>query len=157
MRKCKEKGRRRVSYRFRPMLLIMLVFVLMAADAVPAAVRTSSDDTRGGLLEGLLEGITSSITTNRSLRDANIEPIPDQKYTGRSITPTIKITWLGTRLRKGIDYTVRFTNNRSAGTAKAYITGKGKYTGSRTVSFKIVRNGTTGSSSSGSSSSRTGG
>ena len=133
----------------------LLIFICIAALAIgePAFASESSSDTRG-LLEGYLEGFMSAIGGTRYLRDAEIEKIPDQTWTGRSVKPAIRIFYYGTRLRKGTDYTVTFTDNRNLGTAKAKITGKGKYSGTRTVSFKIVRkNGSSGSSSSGSSSS----
>ena len=134
----------------------LLIFICIAALAIgePAFASEPSSDTRG-LLEGYLEGFMSAIGGTRYLRDAEIEKIPDQTWTGRSVKPAIRIFYYGTRLRKGTDYTVTFTDNRNLGTAKAKITGKGKYSGTRTVSFKIVRkNGSSGSSSSGGSSSK---
>ena len=154
MRK-KEKVKNRFSAKIRRMILLLFVVVFAAAEAVPA-LPCYTEDPSGtrGIMDDFLEGITSVLGDNRQIRDCQIEKIADQTYTGRSIQPVIRITYLGTRLRRGTDYTVTYTNNRSVGTAKAKITGKGKYKGTRTVSFRIVRKGaSSGSSSSGSGSS----
>ncbi len=158
MRK-KEKVKNRFSAKIRRMILLLFVVVFAAAEAVPA-LPCYTEDPSGtrGLVDDLMEGLTSVLGDNRQIRDCRIEKIADQTYTGRSIQPVIRITYLGTRLRRGTDYTVTYTNNRSVGTAKAKITGKGKYKGTRTVSFRIVRKGAaSGSSSSGSGSGKTSG
>ena len=41
-------------------------------------------------------------------------------------------------LKAGKDYTVTYTDNKNTGLAKATINGIGKYTGTQTVTFKIV-------------------
>ena len=40
---------------------------------------------------------------------------------------------------QGTDYTLAYRNNKKVGTAQVTITGKGKYRGTRTLSFKIVK------------------
>ncbi|MBQ9064947.1 MAG: fibronectin type III domain-containing protein [Blautia sp.] len=136
--------------KMRKLILLLLITALTAGCFIP--VSAEEPGTRG-LMDDLLEGVSSALGENRQIRNCRIEQIDDQTYTGRSITPVIKITYLGVRLRKGTDYTVTFSNNRSVGTAKAKITGKGRYTGTKTVYFKIVRKNTaSGSSSSGTSS-----
>ena len=104
-----------------------------------------------GGASGILE-ILGMLSTH-AIKDCTIAPIPDKTYTGEEIKPTLNITYDGTRLRKGTDYTVTFTNNVKVGTAKCKITGKGNYTGTKTVSFKIVKStsGKDGSSSGNSS------
>jgi len=42
-----------------------------------------------------------------------------------------------TRLTEGTDYKISYKNNTNAGTASLIITGKGKYTGTKTVTFTI--------------------
>ncbi len=61
-----------------------------------------------------------------------------QYYTGKGIKPDVTIKFSGTRLTKGTDYSLTYTNNTAIGTAKVKVTGKGDFTGSRTVSFSIV-------------------
>ena len=153
MKKREERKIGSAAASVRRLFFVLLTVLLVSAGAFPAAASSSSDETRG-MLDEFLEGFSSVLGENRSLRNAEIEKIPDQKYTGRAITPTVKVYYLGIRLKRGTDYTVTYTYNRNVGTAKCKITGKGKYTGTRTVSFKIVRkNASAGSSSSSSSSS----
>ena len=148
MKKREERKIGSAAVSVRRLFFVLLTVLLVSAGAFPAAASSSSDETRG-MLDEFLEGFSSVLGENRSLRNAEIEKIPDQKYTGRAITPTVKVYYLGLRLKRGTDYTVTYTANRSVGTAKCKITGKGKYTGTRTVSFKIVRNpGSAGSISS---------
>lgn len=61
------------------------------------------------------------------------------EYDGKAKTPTVKITYGGKTLKKGTDYTVKYTNNKKVGTAKVTITGKGNYTGTLTKTFKITK------------------
>ena len=134
-------------------LLIAMLLVFMTGTGVWA-----EDDTRGlgdglfgAILEGMFSQANSSAKTN--MRNVTVDPIPDQTYTGKAITPTVKVSFWGSRLKRGTDYTLTFSNNRSVGTAKVVIKGKGDFTGSKTVSFKIVKkNGSSGNSSSGGSS-----
>jgi DNA-binding protein len=58
-------------------------------------------------------------------------------YSGKSQTPTPTVKVGGKTLKKGTDYTVSYSSNVNAGTAKAVIKGKGNYTGSVTKTFKI--------------------
>ncbi len=142
-----EKTRQGIPVRAHRLLWVFLIVICLAAETVTAASAFPvSSDTRG-LADEFLQGFMSVVGDTRSISDANIEKIPDQVYTGRAITPVVRITFLGKRLRKGTDYTVKYTNNRSVGTAKCTITGKGKYKGTKTVSFKIVRQKSESSSS----------
>lgn len=61
------------------------------------------------------------------------------EYTGKAITPKPKLSYSGSTLIKGPDYTLSYKNNIKKGTATILIKGKGKYTGSKTVTFKIVK------------------
>ena len=56
-------------------------------------------------------------------------------YTGKAITPKVKKS---ATAPKGLEYSVRYENNKNAGTAKVIITGKGDYTGKITRIFKIL-------------------
>ena len=77
-------------------------------------------------------------TTKKSLAQAAVSNIADQTYTGRSIEPAVTVTLDGKVLRKGVDYDCTYTQNVNVGTAYVLIVGKGDYTGSKTVSFRIV-------------------
>ena len=72
----------------------------------------------------------------------SVTEIADKKCTGKAITqsPVVKVKVKGqyVTLKSGTDYTLSYKNNTAAGTATVTITGKGKYTGSKSVNFKIT-------------------
>lgn len=67
-----------------------------------------------------------------------VASIPNQTYTGKDIKPEVKLTYEGMTLKKGVDYTVSYSNNRKVGTATVTITGKGNYYDTVKKTFKIV-------------------
>ena len=78
--------------------------------------------------------------------DCEIDPIPDQTYTGSAITPevTIKDNYVNKKLVKDKDFTVSYSNNTNVGKATVTITGKGAYIGqTMTTNFNIVSSGNT--------------
>ena len=66
-------------------------------------------------------------------------PKTSYKYTGKNIKPTVTVKMNGTKLKKGTHYTVTYKNNKKVGTATITITGKGKYYGVKTKTFKITK------------------
>lgn len=58
----------------------------------------------------------------------------EYKYDGKAKTPKITIDGL----KEGVDYTYSYTNNVKAGKAKVCIKGKGLFTGTKNVTFKIL-------------------
>ena len=60
-------------------------------------------------------------------------------YTGNYRKPAVTVTCAGKTLVSGIDYTVRYEDNRDIGTAKIIVTGKGNYSGTATGTFQIVK------------------
>ena len=91
--------------------------------------------------------------TAKPLSDANItvDAIENQKYTGKAIEPEVTVRYGDLTLKKDTDYTVAYSNNTEAGTAKVTLTGKGNYTGTREVTFTILKTSDSGGSGSGSS------
>ena len=75
--------------------------------------------------------------TTGDLSKATVASISAKTYTGKKITPALTVTYNGKTLKKDTDYTVTYANNLNAGTATATIKGKGDYTGTKKVSFKI--------------------
>lgn len=61
----------------------------------------------------------------------------EETYNGTAHKPDVIVAWLENKLTEGTDYTLSYSNNVNAGTAKVTITGIGKYTGSVTTSFEI--------------------
>ncbi|MBQ1468781.1 MAG: hypothetical protein IIZ27_09925, partial [Solobacterium sp.] len=66
------------------------------------------------------------------------DPIPDMKYTGKSIKPELKVYDSGTLLKQGTDYTLKYQKNTNAGTAEITIKTKGNYKGTEQVTFAIL-------------------
>lgn len=58
-------------------------------------------------------------------------------YTGAAIRPAVKVVSRGRTLDAGTDYTVSYSNNTNAGTAKVVVKGQGRYKGSKTLTFAI--------------------
>ena len=59
------------------------------------------------------------------------------EYDGTAQEPEVAVKVGGKTLTEGIDYEVSYENNTNAGTATVIITGKGKYTGTKTIPFII--------------------
>lgn len=60
-------------------------------------------------------------------------------YTGKAVKPSVVVkNSNGISLKNSTDYTVTYKNNTNIGTATAVITLKGKYSGTKALSFKIV-------------------
>ncbi|MDR0853968.1 MAG: InlB B-repeat-containing protein [Clostridiales Family XIII bacterium] len=74
----------------------------------------------------------------KSLSEANIAKIEDQTYDTKAKKPALTVKDGSKTLVSGTDYTVSYNNNINAGTATVTITGKGNYTGTKSVTFKIV-------------------
>ena len=69
--------------------------------------------------------------------DVDMDPIGNQCYTGKAITPDVTLRYRTFTLKEGTDYTLSYKNNKSVGKATVIITGKGNYSGSREVIFSI--------------------
>ena len=67
------------------------------------------------------------------------EKIKPQKCTGKKIKPNVVITLQGKKLRKNTDYKLTYSKNVKVGKAKIKITGKGRYKGTRKVTFRIKK------------------
>ena len=113
-------------------------------DAFKAAKDTPWEVTVTAKLNGNFDGSTSfneTITAKKLISKATVTKIPDQPYDkGNAIEPTLTVKYRGVKdpLRKGEDYTVSYANNTEVGTATVTITGKGDFTGSLSVAFKIT-------------------
>lgn len=61
------------------------------------------------------------------------------EYTEQLQYPTYKVTFNNTTLVQNTDYTITYTNNQYPGIAKALIQGKGKYNGSKLMTWNIIK------------------
>ena len=77
----------------------------------------------------------------RKISDAVISDIPDREYTGSSITPEISVVYNGITLKKGVDYTLSYSDNTETGTAYVTVKGIGNFKGNEKIAFEIVEKG----------------
>ena len=68
---------------------------------------------------------------------AIVSEIPDQTHMFTELRPLPTVTLNGRTLNSGSDYTLSYKNNIDVGTATITITGKGNYTGTKDVTFRI--------------------
>ena len=78
------------------------------------------------------------IVAKTSILKTTVSTIGNQVYAGAAITPKPRITYGGTVLREGVDYTLSYKKNANVGIAAVTITGKNLYSGSRLRYFKIT-------------------
>ncbi len=71
------------------------------------------------------------------------------EYTGSAIAPVPTVKIGSTTLASGTDYTVSYKNNTNVGTATVTITGKGNYSGGKSITFKITAKSISGATVSG--------
>ena len=78
--------------------------------------------------------------SRRDIADSDIavKAISDRTYTGKAIKPKPVVRYKGKRLKLGSAYTLKYTHCKALGSATVTITGKGNFTGTRKLSFRIV-------------------
>ena len=81
--------------------------------------------------------VSKTYSIKNDFKKATVSGISTKAFTGKNITQTITVKYNGKTLKKGTDYTVSYSNNKSIGTATVKIAGKGSYTGTITKTFKI--------------------
>ena len=86
-----------------------------------------------------VNGVCSRCGKGNTIAGATVASIANQSYAGKAITPAVKVSFGSRVLKQGTDYTLTYRNNKNVGTASVTITGKGIYSGSKTVTFKIVK------------------
>ena len=64
--------------------------------------------------------------------------VSNKTYTGKQIKPSVTVTYGKTKLRANTDYTITYGTNKAIGKGTVTITGKGKYVGKVTNTFKIL-------------------
>jgi len=74
----------------------------------------------------------------RDISTLSYSSIPDQKYTGKAITPALTVKYGSITLKRGTDYTYNPGCNTDKGKAIIMLFGRGNYTGSKSVFFNIV-------------------
>lgn len=67
-----------------------------------------------------------------------ISAVGDRTHTGREIRPEPKLRFGGATLVQGTDYALSYSNNVRLGRATITIAGKGNFSGTRELSFRII-------------------
>ena len=109
-------------------------------------VRLYGEETRGGTGDtpnkfmscAELRVRVAKTTTDLSSATVTVEPAV-WHYTGEAITPDPLVTLDGNTLRKGVDYTVSYSDNTNVGTATVTVTGMIDYSGTATGTFAIKK------------------
>lgn len=84
--------------------------------------------------------ITKTSVEKIDVRNLDVElSTTSYTYTGNAKTPIVDVKYHDSNLDKGIDYTVKYSNNINVGTATVTITGQGNYTGTKTIEFTIKK------------------
>ena len=107
----------------------------------------SSDSIKAGNGKATITGIgnftgtrTASFKiTKKNVSSLTVSSIPEQTFTGFEIRPSVTVKNGKITLKEGTDYTLSYSDNTGVTTkAAVVITGKGNYTGTKTVYFSIV-------------------
>ena len=73
-----------------------------------------------------------------NIGSASASAISNKAYSGSAISPNVNLWHSGASLAKGTDYNIQYSNNKYPGKATVTISGKGKFYGTKTLTFKIV-------------------
>ncbi|MGN0577531.1 MAG: fibronectin type III domain-containing protein [Ruminiclostridium sp.] len=113
-----------------------------------------ADSTKGNINYGLVSYVeeTNELLGNnikKSIGTADIPAVSDMSYTGKSKKPAVTVSIYDFEdgkthtLKKGVDYTITYSDNKDIGYGVITITGKGNYTGTKSLNFRIVPKKTT--------------
>ena len=97
----------------------------------------SYTNVNGKVYYGAWSDVKSIKTANNDITKATVSGISTKAFTGKPITQNVTVKVGNTVLKNGTDYTVSYSNNKKVGKATVKITGKGKYGGVITKTFKI--------------------
>ena len=81
--------------------------------------------------------VSKTFKIKNNFKKATVSGISTKAFTGKNITQSITVKYNGKTLKNGTDYTFSYSNNKKVGKATVKITGKGKYCGVITKTFKI--------------------
>ena len=107
-----------------------------------------SNNVNAGTAKVTLKGkgsYTGTLTLKFTIEPANIGSTgawleyDSAAYTGKALTPKAYLVYNELDLKEGTDYTVTYKNNKKVGTATVVIKGMGNFTGTKKLTFKIVK------------------
>lgn len=80
---------------------------------------------------------TTPVNSRTAISKAAVSGLTSATYTGSAITEAPVLTYKGTKLVEGTDYTVTYMNNTNVGRAALIFTGTGSYKGTMRKYFRI--------------------
>lgn len=101
----------------------------LIADSVTSIADTAFDNCESLTIVCLEDSYAETYAARKNIPYTTFmaEPIADQLYTGREITPKVNVSAKNESLTENTDYSVVYTNNIHIGTANANIIGLGDY------------------------------
>ena len=128
----------KTSYTKRALAFWLAVAMLATSAPMAFAREPDSVPPASTTLEGDSAGLSEIAKQSLKLADITLEENSSYTYTGTEIKPKVtKVTVGGKTLIETEDYTVSYSDNVNAGTAKVTITGAGNYTGIKEETFTI--------------------
>jgi hypothetical protein len=112
-------------------------------ERIDACTIVNGDDVTGEFVKHLNSEIAyfnehSHRHAKKDIDRAVVASIPDQPYADKPVVLLPDVTYEGKELVFAHDYELSYKNNDRPGTASLTIHGKGKFKGTKTVSFNIV-------------------
>jgi hypothetical protein len=94
----------------------------------------------GDSIGGADSGVVAGVLTDKSGESVAlvISGLKARAWTGRQAKPVVTVKAGSTTLKSGTDYTVAYGKNKNIGKGTLTITGKGDYSGTNNLTFKIV-------------------
>ncbi|MDR1496724.1 MAG: L,D-transpeptidase [Clostridiales Family XIII bacterium] len=123
---------------------VMLVLAMVLATLYVPSAQESSLSHAGATAAYADETTPGAVTPGaveapEDISLAQIAPIDDIVYNGKTKKPSPKVTFGGKSLKKGVDFTVSYKNNKLPGKATLTIKGKAPdYTGTQQFTFNII-------------------
>ncbi len=90
-------------------------------------------------------GTTTTNSLYYNISSSSVSHVGNKYYTGSAVEPEVNLNVKGTGLQQGRDYIVTYSNNTNVGTGTVTIYGIGRYTGTITTTFNIVKDEFNGS------------
>lgn len=100
-------------------------------------VGTATVTVKGMGIYGGTQKVSFTITP-RAVSKCAVTGVEDMVYTGKAIKPLPTVKYGDKTLKKGTDYTLSYKNNKAVGKATVTINGKGNFTGTKQVTFRIA-------------------
>jgi uncharacterized repeat protein (TIGR02543 family) len=76
--------------------------------------------------------------TSVDISKATVKPVSSYTFTGKQIKPSPSVQFGGANLQRDKDYILSYGSNKAIGAGVVTITGKGNYSGAKTIKFNII-------------------